>query len=200
MATQKDRPDPKYSPPLDLPDGAHRRGKPGFDRRAGKEAFAESMRLLPTYHEQLLRVILLEMKVYREFKEQEVLFGYIADFAHSGFRGSSRAGCYPFIIEVDGDTHLSSYAKRKDRERDGVFNKHGFRVLRITHSAIKTNVREVKQAIAEWLDTGVTSPHDNTRPKLILRRTISGPPGGRGSVLPDVGRNRGAGRGTKGKR
>lgn len=158
------------------------------------------MRLLPTHHEQLMRIILMEMKVHTEFKEQEVMFGYIADFAHSGFRGSRKPGCLPFIIEVDGITHVTSYSRKRDRYRDGVFNKNGVRVLRVTHDALHSNVREIKETVAEWLSTGVTLSGDTREQKSALRRTISGRDISRRSVLPDVRRNRGAGGGSKGKR
>jgi very-short-patch-repair endonuclease len=183
--------DSGYVPPLPLPGKIrYRTGNASRD----KEIMAANMRALPTAHEQLMKLILLQMKVAKEFKEQEVLFGYIADFAHSGFRGANKPRCLPFIIEVDGVTHVSEESRKRDRFRDGVFNKNGFRVLRITHEAIQVNAKEVKAAVAEWLDTAVDSPNG----KPTLRRTVSGSIPGQGSVRRNVGRNRGAGRGTKG--
>lgn len=189
-----------YEPPLPLPGTRKSRGKLGYVKRSDrtpemKEQFAQASRLLPTFHEQAMRVILLEMRVHKEFKEQEVMFGYIADFAHSGFRGSNKPRCYPFIIEVDGATHTSSWSRKNDRYRDGVFNKNGVRVLRITHAAIRNDVRGVKAAVAEWLNEAVDSTHGT---KLVLRRTVSGESSGGRSVRSDAGRNSRAGRGTKG--
>jgi very-short-patch-repair endonuclease len=182
------RPLSGYVPPLPLPGKVKYRV---ITANSSKEVMAANMRALPTAHEQLMKLILLQMKVAKEFKEQEVLFGYIADFAHSGFRGASKERCYPFIIEVDGTTHVSEDSRKRDRFRDGVFNRNGIRVLRVTHEAIQGNAKEVKEAVAEWLADGVESSHGK---QLVVRRTVLG----RRSVRPDAKRNRGAGRGTKG--
>lgn len=117
--------------------------------RGSKEQFASHMRLFPTRHEVMMRNLLIAMEVWTEFKEQEVMFGYVADFAHSGYRGVGKANCKPFIIEVDGSSH--AVRNKYDNYRDSVFIKNGVRVLRVVHKTLRDNPGQVAEAIRLFL-------------------------------------------------
>ncbi|HEX8665279.1 MAG TPA: endonuclease domain-containing protein [Beijerinckiaceae bacterium] len=69
-----------------------------------------------------------------KFRRQWVIGRFIADFLCS-----ERA----LIVEVDGDTHDEG----KDRVRDDILAKRGFRVVRVTNDDVMTNMDGVLQHI-----------------------------------------------------
>jgi very-short-patch-repair endonuclease len=90
-----------------------------------------------------------------EFRRQEVIGWFIADFACP-----SRS----LIVEVDGDTHDAA----KDRLRDDILGERGFRVLRVTNRDVMSNLDEVGEAILGALSEGsvrATTPHPNPSPE-----------------------------------
>ena len=137
-----------YVPDIPLPDGKSGPPKP----LGNKTLLAAYMRAMPTRHEQIMITLLQAMNVYREFKFQEELFGYIADFSHCGVRKAGEP-CVPFIIEVDGNTHFNAKGKAWDTTRDSAFVKHGYSVLRISHKGLVGNPRGAMQAVKEMLES-----------------------------------------------
>ena len=90
-----------------------------------------------------------------KFRRQSVIGRFIADFLCS-----QKA----LIVEVDGDTHDEG----KDRLRDDILAKRGFRVIRVTNDDVMTNMDGVLQHILIVLnDTPKrwNSPHPNPSPE-----------------------------------
>ncbi|MBV8686057.1 MAG: endonuclease domain-containing protein [Alphaproteobacteria bacterium] len=90
-----------------------------------------------------------------KFRRQSVIGWYVADFLCP-----QRA----LILEVDGDTH----DERKDRLRDDVLGKHGFRVVRVTNDDVMRNMDGVLQHILMVLTETPprwNNPHPNPSPE-----------------------------------
>jgi len=76
------------------------------------------------------------------FRKQVAIGPYVADFA-----------CHhaKFVIEIDGDTHFSDAALRRDRECGAYLNARGFTVLRFTNLDVMSNADGVYEALASAL-------------------------------------------------
>lgn len=114
-------------------------------RQKEKEEFAENLRNNPTESELIFHGLLMDMGI--KFEYQPVICGYIPDFyfpAH-GFK----------IIEVDGSSHLGR--ERQDRHRDGVLNKHGYRVLHLRASRMFWDLPRIKLEVRAFLSGRQTS-------------------------------------------
>lgn len=90
-----------------------------------------------------------------KFRRQSVIGWFIADFM---------CAQKALIVEVDGDTHDQA----KDRVRDDILGRRGFRVLRVTDADVMTNMDGVLTLIAEALSTTPdrwNKPHPNPSPE-----------------------------------
>ena len=70
----------------------------------------------------------------RKFRRQSVIGWFIADFL---------CPQKALIVEVDGDTHDAA----KDRVRDDILGRRGFRVVRVTNDDVMSNMDGVLQHI-----------------------------------------------------
>ena len=93
-----------------------------------KQQSAARMRANPTPAEKAMRELLKSAKV--RFKEQAQLLGFIADF---DLRKRM------IIIEVDGGYHTEQDQTDYDRGRDVIFNRYGYRVIRISNEEVLSN-------------------------------------------------------------
>ena len=76
------------------------------------------------------------------FRRQAPFRGYFLDFV-----------CFErrFVIEVDGGVHGEDVQAAHDRERDGVLQREGFRVLRFWNSEVRSNLHGVMHSIVAAL-------------------------------------------------
>jgi very-short-patch-repair endonuclease len=76
------------------------------------------------------------------FRKQVAVGPYVADFA-----------CFHahLIVEVDGDTHFTESAQRRDAERDAFLRGKGFTVLRFTNREVNHNPDGTYTVIANYL-------------------------------------------------
>jgi very-short-patch-repair endonuclease len=118
------------------------------------------------------------------FRRQSVIGRFIADFLCT-----QKA----LIVEVDGDTHDQD----KDRLRDDILAKRGFRVVRVTNDDVMSNMDGVLQHILIVLDETPKrwdSPHPNPSPEGEGLRDGRSPPSpsgkgpGVGHVRDEAGR------------
>jgi very-short-patch-repair endonuclease len=111
-----------------------------------------------------------------KFRRQSVIGCFIADFLCP-----QRA----LIVEVDGDTHDEA----KDRVRDDILAKRGFRVVRVTNDDVMTNMDGVLQHILIALNETPkrwNSPHPNPSPEGEGLKSRQNPPSPSGEG-PGVG-------------
>ncbi len=90
-----------------------------------------------------------------KFRRQSVIGRFIADFL---------CPQKALIVEVDGDTHDEA----KDRLRDDVLGRHGFRVVRVTNDDVMTSMDGVLTLIAGALTSASDrwdKPHPNPSPE-----------------------------------
>jgi len=98
--------------------------------------FARSMRADSTKAENMLWQALRNRQlVGLKFKRQAPLGGFILDFVCFEAR---------LIVEVDGGQHSES---KRDVERDGYFEREGFRTLRFWNDEVERNLDAVCLAI-----------------------------------------------------
>jgi len=103
-----------------------------------KLRFAKQMRTEMTHCEAILWERLRRKGLGVNFRRQQVIYGFIADFyCHSE----------ALVIEVDGVTHDTEY----DQERDRIFSERGIRVLRVTNEQVNTRIGFVVSLIKENL-------------------------------------------------
>ena len=107
---------------------------------AGKRAFAKQMKAHPTAAEQALWERLQGNKLGFQIKRQKVMFGYIPDFISWKPK---------LCIEVDGSFHQLPEMQAYDAQRDAVFHKHGFVVLRYSNDRIFQDLENVLVEIQE---------------------------------------------------
>jgi very-short-patch-repair endonuclease len=74
----------------------------------------------------------------QKFTRQKPLGSYIADFYCSEFQ---------LVIEIDGDSHFSEVAERRDAARTAALERHGLRVLRFTNLELRESFEGVCQRI-----------------------------------------------------
>jgi very-short-patch-repair endonuclease len=90
-----------------------------------------------------------------KFRRQSVIGRFIADFL---------CAQKAMIVEVDGDTHDEG----KDRLRDDILSRHGFRVIRVTNDDVMSNMDGVLQHILSTVTAAPTRwniPHPNPSPE-----------------------------------
>jgi very-short-patch-repair endonuclease len=117
---------------------------------------AAEMRRTPTEPEKRLWRKLSNAQLDgHKFRRQSVIGRFIADFL---------CPQKALIVEVDGDTH----DKAKDRLRDDVLARRGFRVLRVTNDEVMTNMDGVLQYILSVFAAAPprwNNPHPNPSPE-----------------------------------
>jgi len=104
---------------------------------------AQKLRADPTPAERYLWNLLRPFRTGGyHFRKQVALGPYIADFAclHASL-----------VIEVDGDTHFTNAAARRDTERDSYLHDRGFSTLRFTNDDVTANPDGVYTLIANYL-------------------------------------------------
>lgn len=76
------------------------------------------------------------------FRKQVPLGAFVVDFA-----------CHQakVVVEVDSDTHYTDEAVRKDRARDAVLARHGFKVLRFSNLDVMSNPEGVYDTLVSAL-------------------------------------------------
>jgi very-short-patch-repair endonuclease len=93
--------------------------------------FARRNRLAATLGEKEMWTYLRAFRPYgARFRRQAPIGPYIADFAWLSAR---------LVIEVDGATHQSQEAARRDSRRDAFLRGEGFEVLRVNDSEVIAN-------------------------------------------------------------
>ncbi|MGF1550562.1 MAG: DUF559 domain-containing protein [Sphingomonadaceae bacterium] len=153
MATRYDKGwDPK-APPL------QGRGKGwglSVEQLAELHRRAAEMRRNPTEPEKRLwRHVSNAQLNDHKFRRQSVIGRFIADFL---------CPQKSLIVEVDGDTHDEA----KDRLRDDMLARHGFRVLRVTNDDVMTNMDGVLTHILAKLNEAPdrwNKPHPGPSPE-----------------------------------
>jgi very-short-patch-repair endonuclease len=111
-----------------------------------------------------------------KFRRQSVIGCYIADFL---------CAQKALIVEVDGDTHDEG----KDRVRDDILARRGFRVVRVTNDDVMANMGGVLQHILIALNETPlrwNSPHPNPSPEGEGLKSGQSPPSPSGEG-PGVG-------------
>lgn len=99
--------------------------------------YARDMRARPTPFEDRLWQALRGSRLENlKSSRQIILHSFICDFVCRNLR---------LVIEVDGDTHDAA----KDADRDYVFGRMGYRVLRFTNAEVGKNLNGVLSAIVE---------------------------------------------------
>ena len=83
-----------------------------------------------------------QMKGY-QFRRQRPVVGYIAEFMCKELL---------LIIEVDGISHCSQEAIRKDRKRDWDLQSAGFTVLRFSNWEVLNRIDDVAMMIGDWIE------------------------------------------------
>ena len=84
-----------------------------------------------------------------QFRRERPILNYIVDFV-----------CLDLllIIEVDGITHQSEEAERKDLERDKVLESVGFTVLRFSSWEVLNRIGGVSEIIGIWIQANQKVP------------------------------------------
>lgn len=93
-----------------------------------KEAFARHLREHQTLAESILweRLELMATDGI-VWEPQVILHGWIVDFYCADAR---------LIIEVDGPVHNAPWQYQRDRQRDEVFQRNGYRLIRVTNESV----------------------------------------------------------------
>lgn len=73
-----------------------------------------------------------------QFKRQYSIDRYIVDFYCPQLK---------LVIEVDGDSHCSEWARRHDAAREKEIAAHGIKILRFTNNDVYSNLKGVVEAI-----------------------------------------------------
>ena len=110
---------------------------------------ARDLRNNPTYSEKILWQGLRRQQLGYEFHRQVPIDEYIVDFY-----------CHEltFAIEIDGISHESIFAKRRDVRRQQRLENLGVRFLRFTDDEVLGNPNMVIREIDEWIRKHRTSP------------------------------------------
>ena len=96
-----------------------------------------------------------------QFRRERPILNYIADFV-----------CLDLllIIEVDGITHDSERAIKKDIERDKELGEVGFTVLRFSSWEVLNRIIDVSVMIGEWIEKHAEIPPPNPRQRGKLKQ------------------------------
>jgi len=100
---------------------------------------ARNLRKNLTPEEQKLWYLLRDRRFANyKFRRQFAIGSYIADFC-----------CFKkkLIIELDGGQHNEMLHRQKDEQRDAVFKKLGYKVLRVWNDEINDNIDGVSETI-----------------------------------------------------
>lgn len=128
--------------PLPLGEGRGEGSKPSPSGRGLGEGLikrARELRQLSTTPEQKLWAILRnrQMQGYK-FRRQHPLLTYVADFFCKELK---------LVVEVDGETHATEEAIRKDTVRTAALQKIGYHVVRFTNQEIMQNLEGVYETL-----------------------------------------------------
>lgn len=93
------------------------------------------------------------MKGYT-FRRQRSILNYIADFA-----------CLDLllVIEVDGITHESEEAAKRDQQKDRDLEAVGFTVLRFSNWEVLNRIDDVSSIILKWVEEHAIGPPPGPR-------------------------------------
>ena len=75
--------------------------------------------------------------------EQRPIDNFIVDFYCAKLK---------LVIEVNGDSHFTSEAQAKDRERTDILQGYGLTVIRFTNDEVLNNLAGVCETIYGWID------------------------------------------------
>jgi very-short-patch-repair endonuclease len=84
-----------------------------------------------------------------QFMRQKPIGKYIVDFYCSKFK---------LVIEIDGNSHASEEARKKDIIRQKYLESLGLTVLRFDDKDVKQNLDQVIYTIESWIDSHTTTP------------------------------------------
>ena len=89
-----------------------------------------------------------------QFRRERPILNYIADFV-----------CLELllIIEVDGITHDSDEAQRRDEIRDKKLKEIGFTILRFSSWEVLNKITDVQIIITEWIKVNAIVPPKGKR-------------------------------------
>ena len=120
----------------------------GVPRSATSKALkAKWMADNPTKGESAFRHLLMTLNIEHEFGTQVRIAGFIVDFYHAGIKMDGTT-CSAFVVEIDGASHFSEAARKKDRERTAALLRAGVkRVLRFTNKEVVANRSSVAREI-----------------------------------------------------
>lgn len=93
------------------------------------------------------------MKGYT-FRRQRPILNYIADFACLDLR---------LVIEVDGITHETEEAAKRDRQKDRDLEAVGFTVLRFSNWEVLNRIDDVSGIILRWVEENAEGPPPSPR-------------------------------------
>jgi very-short-patch-repair endonuclease len=110
---------------------------------------ARELRNNPTYSEKILWQGLRRKQLGCEFHRQVPIDEYIIDFYCHELR---------LAIEIDGISHDSLFAKRRDVKRQQILENLGVKFLRFTDDEVLENPNKVIGEIEEWVKEHGTSP------------------------------------------
>jgi len=109
------------------------------------QPFANDLRKRMTKSEACLWKYVLrasKMKGYG-FRRQRPIMNYIADFMSKDLM---------LVIEVDGNTHLTDEAKKKDEQKEKILKLAGFTLLHFTDEEVLNNLTQVQEKIMKWIE------------------------------------------------
>ena len=100
--------------------------------------YRKDLRNGATDAEKILWQYLRKSQIYpAKFRRQQSIGPFIVDFY---------CPTYKLIVEVDGGYHLSTEAQERDRIRDYLLRKDGYRVMRFTNEQV---FREIEKVVGE---------------------------------------------------
>ncbi len=113
-----------------------------FPHNPKLKQFSRDLRNHGQISEALLWKCLKGKKTGYLFLRQRPILNFIADFF-----------CYELklVIEIDGTSHFSAEAQKRDAERDRQMQAIGLRIIRVLDSDVRKNPESVVQGIMEQL-------------------------------------------------
>lgn len=114
----------------------------GKGRRRQKTAVARELRRRATVAEQQAWTLLRNRGVHGvKFRRQKVIHGFIVDFY---------CGDLNLVLEIDGSIHELPAQRDYDLERDALFQRLGFTVVRLANSDVRRS--RLEAVVAEVLE------------------------------------------------
>ena len=129
---------------------------------------AQSLRKNPTPAEVRFWKLIGPLRVRGfHFRKQVPLGSFVVDFA-----------CHQakVVVEIDGDTHYTDGAIRKDRARDAALARHGYKVLRFSNADVMHNPEGVYDTLVAAM--GERTPSLASLRPQGSRATLPSPQGG----------------------